>query len=260
MLLRAFKYLLLPPAINILLIAVAWFLMKRWPKLRLATLLSSVLSLWLFSTPLVAVSLANLLQNQYPVLTKNQLEHGGFDAIVVLGAGRDYRAGEWQALATSDQKSANRVHTINSFALQRLNYGSALADASNKPLLLTGGRVYGEPLSEAELMQQTLTLWKKEAKWLETASRTTAENAQLSAEMLQHEGIKKIALVTHGWHMPRSVAIFEKAGFTVTPAPTAFYAMPDSTWLQLLPKSYYLDISSRILHEILGQIWYSLRY
>ncbi|MDX1399502.1 MAG: ElyC/SanA/YdcF family protein, partial [Oceanospirillum sp.] len=68
------------------------------------------------------------------------------------------------------------------------------------------------------------------------------------------------ALVTHGWHMPRSVAIFEKAGFTVTPAPTAFYAMPDSTWLQLLPKSYYLDISSRMLHEVLGQIWYRLRY
>lgn len=258
MFVRALKYLLLPPAINILLIVIAWFLMKPWPKLRLATLLSSVLSLWLFSTPLVAISLADLMQNQYPALTKNQLEGGGFDAIIVLGAGRDYRADEWLGLETSDKQTT--THTVSSFALQRLHYGAALSEQSQKPILLTGGRVYGEPLSEAELMQQTLRRWNKQARWLETESRTTAENAHLSAQILKQEGIEHIALVTHGWHMPRSVAIFEKAGFTVTPAPTAFYAMPDSTWLQLLPKSYYLDISSRMLHEVLGQIWYRLRY
>ena len=263
MLLRATKYLLLPPAINILLILSAWFLVKRWPRLRLATLLSSILSLWLLSTPLVAISLVDLLQNRHPALSisesLNQPQQSGFDAVVILGAGRDYRAEEWQGLTGSDI-SEIKSHTVSSYALQRLHYGAALSRASGKPMLLTGGRVYGEPLSEAELMQQTLQRWGQEARWLETESRTTAENALFSARMLKDENIKRIALVTHGWHMPRSVAIFEKAGFEVVPAPTAFYAMPESLWLQLLPKSSYLEISSRMLHEVLGQIWYSLRY
>ncbi|WP_086481549.1 YdcF family protein [Oceanospirillum sanctuarii] len=263
MLLRATKYLLLPPAINILLILIAWFLMKRWPKLRLATLLSSILSLWLLSTPLVAISLADLLQNRYPALSinesLNQSQQLGFDAVVILGAGRDYRAEEWQGL-TGSAISEIKSHTVSSYGLQRLHYGAVLSRVSGKPMLLTGGRVYGEPLSEAELMQQTLQRWGQEAQWLETESRTTAENALFSAKMLKDENIKRIALVTHGWHMSRSVAIFEKAGFEVVPAPTAFYAMPESLWLQLLPKSSNLEVSSRMLHEVLGQIWYSLRY
>lgn len=257
MLLRAFKYLLLPPALNVLLILAAWLLMKPWPRLRAMTLASSVISLWLFSTPLVAVSLADLLQNRYPPLTDEQLQQPAFEAIVVLGAGRDYRGEEWQALTDSRDTAG---HTVNSFALQRLRYASALAAKTDKPLLLSGGHVYGEAQAEAELMQQALQHWQQQARWLETNSRTTAENALFSAKKLQAEGIQHIALVTHGWHMPRALPVFQRQGLQVTPAPTAFYAMPDNTLLALLPKSYYLDISSRMLHELLGQLWYSLHY
>lgn len=263
MILRALKYLLLPPALNIILLVCAYFLLKPWPKLRAYTLLSSILSLWLMSTPFVAVNLAELLQNQYPALALNTMsdptENQHFDAIVILGAGRNYRADEWQLDDAQHTEKSHATHSVNEYELQRLHYGAALAKISGKPMLLTGGRVFGEALSEAELMQSTLKIWGTEAKWLEHESRTTAENAVYSFRMLEAEGIQRIALVTHAWHMPRSVAVFEKAGFQVVPAPTVFYAMPNSSVLRWLPKAHYLEMSSLMLHELLGQIWYQIK-
>lgn len=259
MILRALKYLLLPPALNILLLVFAYFALRPWPKLRVLTVTGSILSLWLMSTPFVAVNLAELLQNQYPALTLNKISDLGqnqhFDAIVILGAGRNYRADEWQL----EGAEPNHQHSVNEYGLQRLYYGAALAKASGKPMLLTGGKVFKEPLSEADLMQNTLTTWGTEAKWLEHESRTTAENAVYSFRMLEAEGIQRIALVTHAWHMPRSVAVFEKAGFQVVPAPTIFYAMPNSLVLRWLPKAHYLEMSSLMLHELLGQLWYQFK-
>ena len=46
--------------------------------------------------------------------------------------------------------------------------------------------------------------------WVEQQSTTTQENAKNSANILRKEGIQRVYLVTHYWHMPRSQAIFEK--------------------------------------------------
>ena len=59
-------------------------------------------------------------------------------------------------------------------------------------------------------------------KWVESRSLDTRENAARSAEILLPAGARRIVLVTHAAHMRRSVEAFERAGFTVIPAPTAF--------------------------------------
>jgi uncharacterized SAM-binding protein YcdF (DUF218 family) len=57
---------------------------------------------------------------------------------------------------------------------------------------------------------------------LEDASRNTDENARFTARMLHPESSQRWLLVTSAWHMPRSMGLFEKAGFKVTAYPVAF--------------------------------------
>ena len=59
-------------------------------------------------------------------------------------------------------------------------------------------------------------------RWIEEASGNTRENAYKSFAILKKDGISRIALVTHAWHMPRAAREFEQAGFKVIPAATAY--------------------------------------
>lgn len=57
---------------------------------------------------------------------------------------------------------------------------------------------------------------------LEGKSRNTHENAQFLAEMIKPDSSQKWVLVTSAYHMPRSVALFRKAGFNVWPYPVDY--------------------------------------
>ena len=57
---------------------------------------------------------------------------------------------------------------------------------------------------------------------LEDKSRNTDENARFSAALVHPEPSQRWLLVTSGFHMPRSMGLFEKAGFDVTAFPVAF--------------------------------------
>lgn len=57
---------------------------------------------------------------------------------------------------------------------------------------------------------------------VEDASKNTLDNARLSFEKI-HPGKEKWLLVTSGFHMPRSVGLFRKAGWNVVPYPVDFH-------------------------------------
>ena len=83
-------------------------------------------------------------------------------------------------------------------------------------MLVSGGLHYGQPPSEAQIMADSLAQdFNVNTRWLEGQSRTTWENAQYSAQMLQAEGIQRVVLVTDAWHMPRSRWSYEQFGFQV---------------------------------------------
>ena len=60
----------------------------------------------------------------------------------------------------------------------------------------------------------------------EDKSRNTFENALFSKEMVQPKAGERWLLVTSAYHMPRSVGIFRKAGFAVTPYPVDYRTRP----------------------------------
>lgn len=85
------------------------------------------------------------------------------------------------------------------------------------------------------------------------------ENARYSYRLLQPAGIKRIYLVTHAWHMPRSAKAFESAGFELIPAPTRFASNYDGNLLEFLPTAYGMKYSQDFMHEIIGMLWYRLK-
>ncbi len=56
----------------------------------------------------------------------------------------------------------------------------------------------------------------------ENSSRNTYENTQNTKELLTQHGLADCLLVTSAFHMPRSLALFRKAGMAVTPWPVDY--------------------------------------
>jgi len=62
----------------------------------------------------------------------------------------------------------------------------------------------------------------------ERKSRNTWENALLSKELVKPQVDENWVLITTGWHMPRSMGVFCKVGWSVTPYPVDFSTQPDN--------------------------------
>ena len=208
------------------------------------------------STPLVAQSLFNFLQIYPPLppadLTKTTSESP--TAIVILAAGRRQSVVEFGSEFGGE--------TVDALSLERVRYGAYLARMTRLPILVSGGLGSPNHASLANLMADTLsTDYDIDAKWLETRSRNTAENAIYSAEILKSAGVNHVFLVTHAWHMKRAKTAFAANRIAVTPAATAFYvAEPGGLFFNITPSITTLHMSAYALHEIGGNAWYKVRY
>lgn len=247
MVLRYFlKTLLLPPCSLLLLLLAAWLFRRRWPRVATLAVLSGFLGLWLLSTPLVATQLAASLE-RYPALAPEQIGSLPARAIVILSSGQNDTTREFGQPVSKDQQ------------LARLRYGVFLARHTGLPVLVTGGSALGTDLrSGAATMAFDLELFGVKPTWLETRSRTTAENGDFSFQMLAPENRTSILLVTSATHMLRAKWSFERSGFTVIPAPTMFIDRSPVTMLSFLPQAESLALSSQALHEWLGYWTYRL--
>lgn len=241
------KLLLLPPALNLLMMFTAALLWQRFPRLARSLLAVAVVSLWLLSTPWVSQQMSRVLE-QYPALTMAQLSElrQQAQAIVILAGGMEATPQELGYAAP------------DSNTLMRLRYGAFLHRETGLPILVSGGRVFdseGPSLADAMALDLAQS-FQVSTRWRETRSRTTAENAQYSADILLPQGIRRVALVTESYHMPRSVLSFEQAGFRVIAAPTRLPREREARLLDWVPNAHALQSSSQTLHEWLGLIVY----
>lgn len=236
---------LLPP--GCLLVLAAWGILRlrRHPRSGKALVTLALLSLWLLSTPWVGRALLGSLE--VPPLDLQRTPPA--QAIVVLGGGKYHAPPEY-----------GHTDTVDGASLVRLRYAAHLHRLTGKPILVSGGSPEGSPISEAQAMKATLENdFKVTVTWTENVSANTHENARASFTLLKTQGITRIYLVTHAWHMLRSQRAFAAAGFDVVPAPTAYTTSYRFSLLDCLPHAGALRLSSQYFHEVIGSAWYRLK-
>lgn len=236
---------LLPPGCLLLLGALGALLMAlRCRRLGATLVAAAFVFLYALSTHFVADGLLNALEPAPLDLAANPAGH----AIVVLGGGTYFAAPEYGH------------DTVSSPTLVRLRFAAQLHRRLGKPVMVTGGAPQGNAVPEAKLMKQALQQdFRVPVQWTEPGSNNTLENARRGWRVLEAAGISRIYLVTHARHMPRARLAFERAGFSVIPAPTGYATRYELTALDFLPNARALLHSRDFFHEVIGIGWYHLR-
>lgn len=236
--LQALAATLLLPPIGLLLGAFALLLWRGRLARRLAALL--LLAALAVSTPYVAGMLRLSLERLLPVAA------GEAGAIVVL---------------SGDIAHARDGPSVGPLTLERMRAGAELHRRTGLPLLVTGGVLsHRTGVSVAELMR---AVYSKEfgiaVRWVEPESRDTRDNAELSASLLRKAGISEVYVVTHGWHLPRALEAFKRAGLVPVPAPVRLGPAPDASFADWVPSPRAALDSWYFLREWAGILVYRLR-
>ena len=236
------KQLILPPAGPLAAGLLGLMLLfSSYASLGIALLTGCLVSLYLLSAPWLVLRWLRSF-DRYERLDRKAAARPTADAIVILDGGRLNAAPEHGGEAITPR------------TLERIDVGARLHRRLDLPILLTG---YGDLMARA--LQGSFGI---SPRWIESRSRNTHENAAFSAEILRRDGIENVILVTHFWHMKRSLAAFRHTGLQVIPAPAGRTArLPsESGWMTLVPNVGMLYSSYLLLHEHLGFLWYRLRY
>jgi uncharacterized SAM-binding protein YcdF (DUF218 family) len=242
---KSLPLLFLPPLNCLLLATLGGLIMLRRKTAGKALVIAAFVALYLLSTPWIGSALRGHLEGRFGPA---QLLDHKVQAIVILGGGCVPDAPEYLG------------DTVGAGTLQRLRWGVRLHKLTGLPILTAGGKVPELSQSEADLMAETLQQdFAVRAHWLEAESLTTFENALRSREILAVEGISRILLVTHAWHMPRAEFAFRRAGFEVVAAPTGFQSPRPLSGLDFIASMDGLRNSTIYFHETLGMLWYRLR-
>jgi len=242
------KGLVLPPAGNLLLFALAWVVRAHR---RLALTLAALAGFTLFAaaSPWMATFLASGLETA-PAFLLDSRSGYSIEAIVIPGTGRYTSAPEYGG-----------ADTVSPRTLERLRYAARIQRKTGWPVATVGGAPLDDETPEGALMAQVLEQdFGVPVRWIEQASRNTAENARNARRLLD---VDTILLVAHAMDMPRARMMFETAGFKVVPGPVGFLNRTGPSEFNVFdyfPDAAALALSRIALHEYLGLAWYRLRY
>ncbi len=252
---RLIESWVMPPGGILLLLVLSLLLFGMLRRFSRFLLLVATLLLYLLSTPWMKLQLAQQLEVIPPLQAIPPIGEDGLAAIVVLGGGRYTAAPEFGR------------DVVGKATLERLRYGAHLYRQTGFPLLVTGGTPLNEGVPESQLMADSL--WQDfgiSGVWQEDQSINTWEHAKWVPPILKQKGVTTLLLVTHAFHMARSLQVFqqspEMAGIRLFAAPTAF-----TTWGALdqgiglwRPTADDLERNITFLHEWGGMIWYQIKY
>ena len=248
--------LVYPLGLACILILLALFI--RHPRWQKGILVLAFVTLYLGGNGWGAHGLAKSLEWRY--LPPTEIPQA--DVILVLAG--DERSAQYPRQTPEVGEAGDRII-----------YASWLYQQGAAPVILFSGgsikwlSVGSSPKDTAAYLLEMMRV-PRSAVWYEAESRNTYESAVACRKMLEEKGMGRVRLVTSAARMPRSVALFERQGIEVIPAPTDYtvnQSIPQhqlagrlpSALISLIPSAEYLGINTRILKEYFGIFIYKLR-
>ena len=235
-------------ALGVFLMLRAWRRGKRLSEARFACGLTvtSLVVLYLASTPLVARWVAESLERQNPPVDPVTMPVA--DAIVVLGGSMYATVGPDGTTLLYARHASDRFET----AMQAFSAGRA-------PIIAFGGGGTGVPGTPTEGEWNRARAIARGA----PADRAiagpvalyTSDESEGIARVLRERGVKRITLCSSAVHLPRARMNYEKLGFEVTPLPSDFAtrgAAEDWSWALLIPRGMALSQVDAGVKEWMG--------
>jgi uncharacterized SAM-binding protein YcdF (DUF218 family) len=240
---------ILPPGIFILALLFSGGLLiffKR-RKIGIFNLLLGLL-LWIFCSAPFSNYLLGCLESEFDI-SPNVTG----DSIILLGGGIIDKVPDFSGYGTPTDRMLARI--VAAVRIQK---------KLNIPIIVSGGKVYKNTSSEAEIAKRFLVdLGVEEGRIvIEENARDTYENAKYSKEICMRNNYKKPILITSAFHMKRAVLSFNTVGLDVIPYPAGFKSKnrEDFRWHSTLPRSVSLAATSDALREYFGILFYKLTY
>lgn len=210
------------------------------------------LVLYLFSIAAVSDRLLYSLESQYRQPDTDVLSN--LDIVVVLGAGY-HPSGVLREYADP-----------TGLAYARVRGGvKAFKKSGAGTIAFCEGWRENATESGAEVMKAlAIELGVQEDKIItEDKSQTTMTNATELKRLLAPKEHRNIGLATSALHMPRAERTLRQvfAGDTIVPIPVGYIYTPPIRFLDnFIPSARNLQISTEAIHELIGMLWYAIRY
>ncbi|NLD98909.1 MAG: YdcF family protein [Fibrobacter sp.] len=215
-------------------------------------LVASMGILLFFSLPIVSNILIGTLEKKYPSPVTLP---GDCSAIVVLGGGG------------GGGGSPKFPYPEINDAGDRLIHGARLYKSGYCGVIITSGNIpvgaFSASITEGEHNARLLKEFgvDSNAIIIDPKSRNTSEHPRYIGAILDSLKLpKRIILVTSASHMPRSVLVFKKYGFTVFPASADFRCNEKilNSFQDLLPNAHAIFLSTAAMHEYYGILGYKI--
>ena len=235
-------------ALGVFLVLRAWRRGKRPSEARFACGLTvtSLVVLYLASTPLVARWVAESLERQNPPVDPVTMPVA--DALVVLGGSMYATVGPDGTTLLYARHASDRFES----AMQAFSAGRA-------PIIAFGGGGTGVPGTPTEGEWNRARAIARGAPTDRAISGPvalyTSDESEGIARVLRERGVKRIILCSSAMHLPRARMNYEKLGFEVTPLPSDFAtrgAAEDWSWALLIPRGMALSQVDAGVKEWMG--------
>ncbi|KRO59812.1 MAG: hypothetical protein ABS05_01945, partial [Pelagibacteraceae bacterium BACL5 MAG-121128-bin54] len=201
------------------------------------------------SLPIVSNRFIAYLEKDYQLIEVAEIEN--VDAIVVLSG---------MIRVIGDEENLKYEFTDS---VDRFFAGLDLFNNNKSPILiLTRGKMpWSVGIAEGEYLKELAIKYgvSEENIILTDEVQNTDQEAKAIKEILTEDA--KIILVTSAFHMPRAEKVFKAANINLIPYPVDFQnSKSKTTMMDFIPSAGSLFDTSHFVREMIGRLYYNLKY
>ena len=212
--------------------------------------LIGVIILILSSLPIISNKFIAYLEKDYQPIEVEEIEN--VDAIVVLSG---------MIRVVGDEENLKYEFTDS---VDRFFAGLDLFNNNKAPILiLTRGKMpWSIGIAEGEYLKELAIKYgiSEENIILTDEVQNTDQEAKAIKKILTNDNAR-IILVTSAFHMPRAEKVFKAANINVIPFPVDFQNSKSKTTIMgFIPSAEALFDTSHFVREMIGRVYYNLKY